>query len=57
MEDEKSENPTILKFVGHRKSVVSGWISNDEYRLATGGKDYQTILWDIITQKKIHYQK
>ena len=55
--DSEDEDQIITKFVGHKKSVASGWISLDEYKLATGGKDNQTILWDIKTQKKIQGEK
>ena len=55
--EEEPEDQIMSQFIGHRKSVTSGWISLDESTLATGGKDIQTIIWDIETQKKLKTHK
>ena len=46
------EDPgSSIELKGHSLSVTTGCISLGETNLATGGRDYTTILWDLETQK------
>ena len=43
-----------IELKGHSLSVTTGCVSLGETILATGGRDYTTILWDIEYQKETH---
>ena len=51
--DEEDRNDTV-ELKGHSLSATTGCISLGETILATGGRDYTTILWDIESQKETH---
>ena len=47
-----SSSPIELK--GHKMSVTTGCLSLGETVLATGARDYETIVWDLVDQKETH---
>lgn len=52
--DFNSDSTSSVEFKGHQLSVTSGCLSLGENTLATGGRDYHTMLWDVETQKCEH---
>ena len=47
--DATFETWAPITLEGHRISVTSVAINEDSTLLASGGRDYQTILWDLET--------